>query len=201
MEEKSNIEVLKELARATNRTIVDKEVQYPVSGIGKIPKYRRIVFMPNNATKTSFFIWFSDPYAKIGFPTNFCGAFIPISERIKSKLNIRAKYILDNINFLSKTKANKIGNDYFDSKVIISGNVDTAAKRLLANSKVQHQILSAFEIASFINVSINEYNIDFVPELKNKSYLSIINPQGWDFERDFIEEIFRSIEKLRNDIS
>ena len=133
MEDKSNIEVLREFARATNRAIVDEEVQYPVSGIGKIPKYKRMIYMPNNANKTSFFIWYGDPYARIGLPTNICGAFIPLPSRVKSKLNIRARYIFDRFNLFSKTKSNKIGNEHFDSKVIISGNVDPSAKRLLAS--------------------------------------------------------------------
>ncbi len=107
MEEKTNIEVLREFARSTGRSIVDKEIQYPVSGIrsqvsgiSNFPKYKRMIYMPNNINKTSFFVWFSDPYARIGLFTNFCGAFIPISAGIKSKINIRSKYILDNFNFL-----------------------------------------------------------------------------------------------------
>ncbi|OQX80825.1 MAG: hypothetical protein B6D64_02760 [Bacteroidetes bacterium 4484_276] len=89
MDDKSNIEILREFAKVTNRTIVAKEFPYPLTGIRTFQKYKRIVYVPNNFEKTSYFIWFSDPYAKIGCPTVFCGAFIPLSARIKSIINIR----------------------------------------------------------------------------------------------------------------
>ena len=79
MNKKSNIEVLREFAKATNRAIVDKEVPYPKTGVRTFQKFKRTVCIPNNSENTSFFIWFSDPYAKIGSPTIFCGAFIPLS--------------------------------------------------------------------------------------------------------------------------
>ena len=201
MEDRSNIEILKEFAKSTNRSIVDREIPYPLTGIRTFQKYKRMIYVPNNSEKTSFFIWFSDPYTKIGLPTIFSGAFIPLSSRIKSRINIRNKNILDKLNIFSKTKSNKIGNDRFDSKVVISGNVDSSVKRLLSQSRIQDQLLKALEIEQFMNISLNEYKIDFVPELKGRSYLSIINPQSWDVERNVIEDIFRRIEKIRSIIN
>ena len=201
MEGKSNIEILREFAKSTNRSIVDKEIPYPLTGIRTFQKYKRMIYVPNNPEKTSYFIWFSDPFAKIGYPTIFSGAFIPLSSRIKSRINIRNKNILDKLNRFSKTKANKIGNEHFDSKVVISGNIDAAVKRLLSHSRIQDQLLKALEIKSFINISLNEYKIDFVPELKGTPYLLIINPQSWDLEKNDIENMFRLIEKIRNIIN
>jgi len=201
MEDRSDTEILKEFAKSTNRSIVDREIPYPLTGIRTFQKYKRMIYVPNNSEKTSFFIWFSDPYTKIGLPTIFSGAFIPLSSRIKSRINIRNKNILDKLNILSKTKSNKIGNDHFDSKVVISGNVDSSVKRLLSQSRIQDQLLKALEIEQFMNISLNEYKIDFVPELKGRSYLSIINPQSWDIERNVIENIFRRIEKIRRIIN
>ncbi len=197
MEEKSNIEILKEFANKSNRKIVAKEIQQPVSGIRKLPKYQRKIYVPYDLDSTSFFIWYSDAYGGVGYPIIYCGAFIPISSRIKSKINIRNRYIVDKFNIFSKSNKNAIGNDYFDSRVVISGNVDVAAKRFLSQSKIQDQLLAGLEIDKFINISINEHNVDFVPELKNMSYLSIINPQSWYLERDEIETLFRQIEKIR----
>ena len=201
MEDRSDIEILKDFAKSTNRSVVDREIPYPLTGIRTFQKYKRMIYVPNNSENTSFFIWFSDPYTKIGSPTIFSGAFIPLSSRIKSRINIRNKNILDKLNRFSKTKFNKIGNEHFDSKVVISGIVDSAVKRLLSRSKIQDQLLKALEIETFMNISLNEYKIDFVPELKGTSYLSIINPQSWDFERNVIENIFRRIEKIRNIIN
>jgi len=201
MMEKSNIEILREFAKSTNRSIVDKEIPYPLTGIRTFRKYKRMIYVPNNPENTSYFIWFSDPYAKIGLPTIFSGAFIPLSSRIKSRINIRNKNILDKLNIFSKTKSNKIGNDRFDSKVVISGNVDSSVKRLLSQSRIQDQLLEALEIEQFMNISLNEYKIDFISEFKGSPYLSIINPQSWDIERNDIEKIFRQIEKIRNVIN
>jgi len=199
MEEKSNIDVLEEYARSTNREIVHKKKPYPLTGIRTFRKYKQYVYVPyNNLERDFFFIWYSDPYASVGYYTVFSGAFIPISSRVKCKLNIRSKNILDKVNVFSKSKAIKIGSDNFDSKVVISGDVDSAAKKILSQAKIQNQLLKTLELPGFLNISINEHNVDFVPELKGKSYLSIINPKSWDFEKDTIEEIFRRMVKIRN---
>jgi len=198
MEEKSNIEILREFAKSTNRSIVDKEIPYPLTGIRTFRKYKSIIYIPNNPENTSYFIWFSDPYAKIGMPTIYSGAFIPLPSKIKSKFNIRKKNILDKLNIFTKTTSNKIGNDHFDSKVVISGNIDSSVKRLLSQSSIQDELLKALEIDQFMNISLNEYNIDFIPEFNGIPYLSIINPQSWDLEKNDIEEKFRQIEKIRN---
>ncbi|NOR88591.1 MAG: hypothetical protein GQ527_13385 [Bacteroidales bacterium] len=200
MEDKSNIEILRDFAKSTNRSIVDKEIPHPLTGIHTFRKYRRMIYIPNNPQRTSFFVWFSDPYAKIGLPTVLCGAFIPISSKIKSSINIRNRNTLDKLNIFSKTKTNKIGNDHFDSKVIISGDMDSSMNRFLSPSRFQGQLLKALEIEKYMNISLNEYEIDFVPELKNTPYLSIINPQSWYLEKDDIERVFRQIEKIRNTI-
>ena len=196
--EKTNIEILREFAKSTNRSIVNKEIPYPLTGIQTFRKYKRMIYIPNNPENTSYFIWFSDPYAKIGLPTIFSGAFIPLSSKIKSKINIRNKNILDKLNIFSKKNSNKIGDYRFDSKVVISGNVDYSVKRLLSQSNIQDQLLKALEIEQFMTISLNEYQIDFIPEFKGIPYLSIINPQSWDLEKNDIERIFKQIEDIRN---
>jgi len=200
MEEKSNTETIIEFAKMTNREVHHKKIPHPVSGIGRIRKFKRFIYIPyNNLEKNNFFIWYSDPYASVGYYTSFSGAFITIPSRIKGKINIRSKNILDKLAVFSKSI--KIGSSNFDSKTVITGTIDSAAKRLLSQAKIQDQLLKALELPGFLNISINEHNIDFIPELKGKSHLSIINPKGWDFDRNTIEEIFRVAEKIRNIIS
>ncbi|OQX75828.1 MAG: hypothetical protein B6D64_10975 [Bacteroidetes bacterium 4484_276] len=198
MEDKSDIEILKEFAKSTGREIVAKELPYRRTGIRTTQKYKRMVYIPNNPAKTSIFVWFNDPYTRVGQQTIFSGAFIPISSRIKSKLVIRPSIFLDKLNFFSKTKANKLGNRKFDSKVTISGKMDTESKRLLSHSRLQYQILRALEIESYISISINELKIDFVPELSQTSIFSIINRHGWDIDKNIIEKVFSSIEKIKS---
>ena len=197
--EDSNIKILKEFAKSTNRSIEIEEIAYPVTGIRTFQQYKRIIYIPNNPEKTSYFVWFSDPYENIGLPSVFCGAFIPLSSNITSKINIRKKNIIDKLKIFSKN--NKIGNKDFDSKVVISGSINSYTNKLLSKSRIQYQLLEALENNLLINISLNEYNIDFIPELKGETYLSIINPQSWTIESKDIEQMFKQIEKIRTHIS
>lgn len=197
MEDKSNIEILHELAESTNRKIFTQEFPYPVAGIGTFQKYRRTAYMPYNSKSSNYFVWFSDQYAKIGIPTVFCGAFIPISSKIESKLNIRKKYFFDKINFLSKSRKNRTGYSFFDSKVIIKGEINPEIKKLLMHTKLQMELLKALDIDDVLNISINEFDLDFIPDFKGKSYLSIINPQSWWLEKNEIEKLFNQMELMR----
>ena len=196
--EKSNLEILKEFAKSTNRSIIDTEIPYPKTGYRTFVQYKRMIYIPNNKENTSYFVFFSDPYAKVGMPTDFCGAFIKLPAKYNSELNIRSKNILDKVNVFSNTKSNKIGSDYFDSKTIISGNLDHSLKSLLLSMKIQNQLSEALKIEELIRISINEYKIDFIPELKGSPYLSIINPQSWNLDESFIEQVFTNIEKTRD---
>ena len=130
--------------------------------------------------------------------TIYSGAFIPLNSDIKSSINIRNRNIIDKLNVFSNTKSSVIGDSKFDSKVVISGELDSSVKQLLSRLKLQERLLQALKIEPFINISINEYNLDFIPELKGIPYLSIINPQNWTLETDDVEKIFKQIEKIRN---
>lgn len=197
MEYKSDIEILKAYAKSTHRTIEVEEFAYPRTGIRTTQKFKRTVYMPNNPSKTSFFVWFNDAYAAVGQQTIYSGAFIPLPFQISSSLDIRNKFILDKINPFSKTRQNRIGTDGFDSKVAIFGDIDTAAKRLLSRAQVQKQILKALELEPYYHIAINPYNIDFVPELDGKSTISILEPHGWEMKKESIESMFERIEKIR----
>jgi hypothetical protein len=200
MAEKSNLEILSKFAKSTNRDFEYKEVEFPTSGIRKIPKFKRWAYISNNHLRETFFVWFGNPYENIGIPTVFCGAFIPLPFQYDSKLNIRKKNILDKISLFDKNKNNILGNDSFDKKVIIKGDVDSKTKRLLANTKLQKCLLSALDLNTLINISIDENEIDFVPELKNNSYLAVINPQSWYLKKSEIEKMLKSAEEIRKTI-
>lgn len=193
----SDIDILRAFAKSTNRSIQVKEQLYPRTGIGTTQKFKRMVSIPNNPERSSFFIWFNDPYSTIGQTTIFSGAFIPISSKIKTSLKIRNRYVLDKLNLFTRSKNPKSGNSYFDAKVLISGDMDAASKSFLSSTKVQKQVLKALEIESYFIISINHFNIDFVPELKEKSSISIISQQGWEIDKTNIEKMFEIIEKIR----
>ncbi|MEE4259999.1 MAG: hypothetical protein V2I62_09580, partial [Bacteroidales bacterium] len=100
--DKSDIDILREFAKSTKRFIEVKELLYPRTGIGTTQKYKRTVFIPNNSERSSFFIWFNDPYSTIGQTTIFSGAFIPLSSKVKTSLRIRNRYILDKLNLFTQ---------------------------------------------------------------------------------------------------
>jgi hypothetical protein len=195
--EKSDIDLLREFAKSTNRSIEAKELLYPRTGIRTTQKYKRMVSVPNNSERSSFFIWFNDPYSTIGRTTIFSGAFIPLPSKIKTSLKIRKRSFPDRLNLFAKSKDNKIGNSFFDDRVVISGTLDAAAKRILSSSKVQKQILKTLEIENYFQVAINHFNIDFVPELNENSSISILNDQAWEVGHAHIEKMFEIIEKIR----
>ena len=199
MEEPTNLEILKEFAKSTGRQIFNEEIIYPSSGgIRNYQKSRQTIYIPYDNSNTNFFIWYSDPFTRGGIPTDFCGAFIPISSQTKAELNIRKKYFIDKLNIFSDSKSN-IGSRDFRSKVIMKGDINnTEIIKLLSHSRAQGQILKVLDMEMLINISINEFNIDFIPELKNKAYLSIINPQSWCTEKKDIEDIFKQMELLRS---
>lgn len=197
MEERSDIEILQAFAKSTHRQIEVTETPYPRTGIHTTQKFKRMVYMPNDAGRKSFFVWFNDPYTKIGQTLIYSGAFIPIASRIKAKLEIRNRFILDKLNFFSKSKQNETGNKTFDSKAVILGEVDRAAKRFLSRSDTQKQILLALKIQPHYHITINQPNVDFVPELKGSGTFAILNAHGWEMEKENIERLFDRIEKIR----
>lgn len=195
-EEKSNIVFIKELAKATNRKVFVEEKMYPVSGIRKFRKYQRKIYMPSNGSNPSYFVWYSDPYAQIGIPTIFCGAFIPLPEKVRASFNIRKRNLPGVFNIFSKSE--KTGNSVFDSKVIIKGVLDHEAIKLLSKTRMQNLLLHDLDYKSYTNIIVNEFNIDFIPEFKNSSFLGIINPQSWDFDKETINELLRQSEKIHD---
>lgn len=194
--EKSNVDIIKNLAKATNRKSFVEEKMYPVSGIRKFRKYQRKIYMPSNSSNSSYFIWYSDPYARIGIPTVFCGAFIPLPDKVRASFNIRKRSIPGVFNIF--TKSEKIGARDFDSKVIIEGVLDHDATKMLSNTKIQHSLIGDLESENSPIISVNEFDIDFVPELSKKPYLGIVISQSWCFDKETINELLRRSEKIHN---
>lgn len=197
MTEKSNLEILSKFAKSTNRDFDYKEVQFPTSGVRKIPKFKRWAYISNNHLREIFFVWFSNPFENIGIPTVFCGAFIPLPPQFDSKLSIRKRNIIDKVSIFSKHKNNVVGNETFDNKVIIKGDINSKTKRLLSNTKLQKCLLNSLNTNDLVNIVINEYKIDFIPELENKAYLAITNPQSWNLGKSEIEVLLKHAEEIR----
>ena len=197
MEQKSNLEILQDFAKRTGRKIFFKEEQYPLSSYRKIPRYKRTVYIPNNAEETSYFVLYGDPYATIGEHTFFCGVYFNIELPGKTRINFRSKNIVDKLNPFLSTRSLKTENKSFDSKVVTSGNDIGLIHRHFSNLQLQELIKNTLKADPLLIFSVNETNLDFVPNLKEKSHLGLVNPTQWILDDSAIEQWFKTIESVR----
>lgn len=196
MEEKSNIEILRDFAHQTNREIVFTEEQYPLSVYRKIPRFKRTVFIPNDKDKTSYFVLFSDPYQKIGTHEIFCGVYIPIDVPLETKINFRKKDILDKLNPFTKNNFINTGSKTFDSEVVTTGNNIQFINKIIAESEICRIMVRVFNSKELVYFSVNETQVDFVPDLNGKSHFCIYNPHKWIFDRTIIERWFEIMAEI-----
>ncbi|MFO7879120.1 MAG: hypothetical protein ACQES0_09255 [Bacteroidota bacterium] len=201
MEERKTIEKLEKIATLSGRDIESEVTEYPKSGINTFQKYRAWAVVPASEERNSFFVCFSDPYARVGQSTVYCGAFVALPDEIKGKLRIRKKDILDRLSMSSELKSNKLGNRIFDSRAVITGKMGRVERNLLSGSMLQRQILDSLTDFSGLHIFINKFHPDFVPELKGKSSLGIVYPQGWKLESSFVEGLLNRAEKIHACIS
>lgn len=197
MEEKTNIEILEEFAKNTNREIFYTEEEYPVSFIRKIPKYKRTVYIPMNKEESIYFILYGDPFSKIGVDTFFCGMYFPINVPLPTKLNFRKKDVLDKVNPFTRKEIVKTGNRFFDSKVVTRGNDFKLIHSMLVDKQFQKTIIDSFKMKGLFYFSINETNVDFVEKFKGKSHFCIYNPQNWVLDFSIVEKWYKMIEEIR----
>jgi hypothetical protein len=201
MEDRSANDIIKDFAKKTNRNIEFSHTMYPLSSYRKIERYKTIAYIPNNQDERCFFVWLNDPYRVIGEYSSFSGVFIPISSGYKGSFTIRKRNILDNFNILSLIK--KIGADDsgFLSKVVISGKDPERANELFTGTMAGHKALESLELSPAMRINLNLPEIDFVPALKGKNYLAIIDPQDWVLNRETIEKMLKIGEEIGRSFS
>lgn len=196
MDDSSAVMVLRDFAKRTNRIIEFDESRYPLSSYRKIERTRTFAYIPNDEQENCFFVWLSDPYRVIGEYSVFSGVFIPIASKYKERFYIRKKNILDNLNLLSAIKNIGRKKPGFLSNVVISGNDNNCTSELFSGTMAGHKILEAFELSPAMRLSVNIPDVDFVPGLKDKSYIAIMNPQEWFLDKSVIEKMFRLGEEI-----
>lgn len=198
--EKTNIELLQDYAKSSKRKITIKETAYPEPNIviRKFIKYKRTAYTVLNDLEKSFLVWFYDYHVPIVEQSIYCGAFIPLSIPKEVQIHIRSKTILHKLQLFGKNEYIKTGSSTFDSKVLVTTNETQEAKRLLSKAKIQKAILKALALDPAICISVNEKNINFVPQLKNQSYISILRPGFWYVENKEIDSLIRVSEVLEN---
>ena len=197
--EKTNIELLQEYAKSSKREITIKETPYPKpKGIRNFIHYKRTAYTSLNKLNKSFLIWFYDYHKPTFDQSTYCGVFIPISISKEVHIHIRSKSIIHKLQLFGRSKYLKTGYKSFDSKVLITTNHTQEAKKLLSKAKLQKTILKALSLDPALSISVNEKDLDYVPQLKDKSYISILLPGSWYVEKKQIETIIRVSESLEN---
>ncbi len=196
MDDSSAVMALRDFAIKTNRNIEFDESRYPLSSYRKIQRSRIFAYIPNNEQENCYFVWLSDPYRVVGEYSVFSGVFIPIASKYKERFYIRKKNILDNLNLFYLMKNIGRKNPGFLSSVVISGNDKNIANELFSGTMAGHKILEALELSPAMRLSVNIPDVDFVPGLKDKSYIAIMNPQDWFMDKSVIEKLFRLGEEI-----
>lgn len=62
---------------------------------------------------------------------------------------------------------------------------------------MQLQEFNAMEIEEGLRILINPFEIDFIPELKECSFMGIVSPRTWMLEAKTIEALFQSDRKMK----
>jgi len=195
MEEKSSLEIVKDIARQKGFKIEIEELFYEVKAVRNIPKLKHIVYMYDENNPSVYFVWYNDTFGKKGQTLVYCGVFTALPFRTDSQLTIRKKFFFDKLNIFSKNII--LDSDQFNSEMILNGDVCSDSRRLLSSPKIVNNLSKAFKISLDIRVVINNYNLDFIPSLKGKSCIGIVNPQTWVLEKDRVNSYLKIIENIK----
>lgn len=196
--EQSNLDKLKSFAHRTGREIVYTEEQYPLPSYRKIPRYKRTVYIPYNSDNNLFFVLFSDHYYKVGVHTVFCGVYFATEFSANTKLNFRKKDIIDKLNPFQPKDKIKFNDRLVDSQLVTTGNDEGAISRYFRHPVLQRLMIENLDTNMFVNFSVNETPVDFVPQLKDTSHFAIINPQEWIFDEKIIEGWFDTMQQIQS---
>lgn len=194
--EKTAIEKLKDFANRTHRKIDYCENAYPSNALHPITYHRRFVSIAENNFNHIFYASFGDS-RRLDNLSTISGVFFPIDVATETKINVRKMHIFDKLNLFGKKKYYKTGVDSFDSKVIFEEFTAIGTNKIFTNTKIQKLILEAFDFDMKLRVGINMFNLDFIPELKGKSFIGIYNTITWLTDSSEIEFLFKLAVQLK----
>lgn len=202
--EKSVIDILKDYALSNNKEIKHYRDEYRVSSIKPRFFYRSYSVINNVPNNSVLFVSYADSKA-FGESSFFSGLFFPISVSSSAKINIRRKDILDRLNVFLKPNIYRSRFSNFNSNVLIDGNDNYFASKLLDNNKVQDLILELLKVDARINIGVNNIKFAEVAELKNEFskdsneiYFEVYIKGEWFLETSVINNLFVIVQKLQN---
>jgi hypothetical protein len=185
----SNIELLTQYAKNTQREISSQEIPYYGTIKYPVVSHKRIVIIPESVDNQVFLIAFSNPKS-ISDDSLFMGIFIPFSKPIFGSLEIRKRYFFDSLNLFNRHKTLNTSFEKFNKRVVISGDAIDFVREVVDKQAVQMAIEDALNIDDAFFVGLNKLNLDFVPEFENKSSFGFYTRQKWYVEHDFLERMF-----------
>ncbi|RKD96004.1 hypothetical protein [Marinifilum flexuosum] len=194
--EKSVIEKLKDFALKTHRKIDFSEKAYPSNALHPVSFHRRFVSIPDNDYKRVFFACFEDS-RKLDNYSVYSGVFFPIDVSNETKICVRKKHMFDKMSLFGKKQYYKTGVDSFDSQVVFDEFTAIGTNKIFTNDKIQNLILKVFDFDARLRVGINMLNLDFMPELKGRSYIGIYTSQNWFTNSSEIEILYDLAEQLQ----
>lgn len=198
-EEKSSIQELTDFAKKSERKIEISEQAFDSCAMQPIVYHERSLYIPNHSEAKTFFVCYNNPKSVTGIES-YSGVFFTISIPKSSKVLIRKQFFFDKLNFFSGNKAYKTGMDSFDSQVVFEESKFAGGDKIFTNNKVQALIIKAFQFDIGMRISINQVNVDFVPELKAHSHFGIYTTKDWFVDPEKIEILFKLGEEVRNQI-
>lgn len=194
--QKTVIDILSEFAEHSKRKIFFSEIPYPGTLLHNVTYHKRTIYIPNNSIETCYLIGYHDP-KKFNENELYFGVFFPLIIPALNVLKIRKRDILDKLNPSLKRKTVKTYSAQFDSKAVIIGNDINLVNRYFNNYETQKLVLECLNMNEGINIGINEFNIDFVPALKDKSCFGIYTRQKWIVDSEILADLFTKIEQFR----
>ncbi|MDQ2180391.1 hypothetical protein [Marinifilum sp. D714] len=194
--EKSAIEKLKDFALKTHRKIDFSKKVYPSNALHPLTYQRRFVSIPGNDFKRVFFACFRDSRRLDNFSI-YSGVFFPIDVSGDTKICVRKKHILDKMSLFGKKKYYKTGTNTFDSQVVFDEFTAIGTNKIFTNNKIQNLILKVFDFDGRLRVGINMLNLDFITELKGRSFIGIYTTQGWYTNSSEIEILYDLADQLQ----
>lgn len=188
-EEKEGLQLLIEYAQQTKREAQFTEKDMSMATPHRQFMHARTLWFPDKPKENRIFAAYSNPKI-FGFQSVYSGVFIPIKASKDTQLMVRQKIIFDRITSMFGSKI-RFNNKKLDRKMIITGTVSYDRLDILHNAKMQNALYSFINKTPRYRIVINDLFLDFVPQLKNQSYLGLVR-MGWDTDEK-IEELFEAI--------
>ncbi len=187
----SSLDLLKKIALSSHRMISASEEK-----ISHRYGHTKRTAIIEDAQSETVMLWYSNPSNLSDFSMFWGMAF---SHEVSKNCNliIGKSNFWNRIPFIGPLKKNQTDSHYINSDFIIRGNGFEEIEKIIYKPLIHNSMLEIIEIDQRIRIYFNTINMDFCPQLKGKSTVSVIVRNHWELEQPKIEKIFVLTEKLR----